>query len=34
MTRQYLHIASQVQVVNLDIYKLDDVFFEVYNYRK
>lgn len=34
VTRQYLHIASQVQVVNLDIYKLDDVFFEVYNYRK
>lgn len=34
VTRQYLHIASQVEFINLDIYKLDDVFFEVYNYRK
>lgn len=34
VTRQYLHIASQVEFINLDIYKLDNVFFEVYNYRK
>lgn len=33
VTKEYLHIASQSQIVNLDIYKLDDVFFRAYNYN-
>ena len=34
VTKEYLHIATQSQIVNLDIYKLDDVFFRAYNYNK
>lgn len=34
ITKEYLHIASQMQLLNYDIYKLDDVFFRVYNYHK
>lgn len=34
VTKEYLHIATQSQIVNLDIYKLDDVFFRTYNYNK
>ena len=34
VTKEYLHIASQSKIIDLDIYKLDDVFFRVYNYNK
>lgn len=34
VTRQYLHIASQLQLTDFDIYKLDDIFFKAYNYNK
>lgn len=34
VTKEYLHIASQSKIINLDIYKLDDIFFRVYNYNK
>lgn len=34
VTKEYLHIASQVRIADFDIYKLDDVFFKVYNYNK
>lgn len=34
VTKEYLHIANQSQIVCLNIYKLDDVFFRVYNYRR
>lgn len=34
VTRQYLHIASQLQLTDFDIYKLDPVFFKTYNYNK
>ncbi len=34
VTKQYLHIASQLKVMDFDIYKLDPVFFKTYNYNK
>lgn len=34
VTKQYLHIATQLQIANYDIYKLDDVFFRIYNYNR
>lgn len=34
VTKQYLHIASQLKVMDFDIYKLDDIFFKAYNYNK
>ena len=34
VTKQYLHIASQLQITDFDIYKLDDIFFKAYNYNK
>lgn len=34
ITKEYLHIASQMQLLDYDIYKLDDVFFRVYNYHR
>lgn len=34
VTKQYLHIASQLQIADFDIYKLDDIFFKAYNYNK
>lgn len=34
VTKEYLHIASQMRLTDFDIYKLDEVYFRVYNYRK
>lgn len=34
VTKEYLHISQQVSFTGIDIYKLDDVFFKTYSYRK
>lgn len=34
VTREYLHIAGQFAIVNYDIYKLDNIFFQAYNYNR
>lgn len=34
VTKEYLHIAAQMRLTNFDIYKLDDIFFKIYNYNK
>lgn len=33
VTKEYLHIAAQMRLTNFDIYKLDEVFFKIYNYH-
>lgn len=34
VTKEYLHISQLVSFTGIDIYKLDDVFFRTYSYRK